>query len=57
MHLGRVLEMAESSDNREAYERKIAERFGDQRELELVVSTPSIVFQQPSEQSPIVAAE
>ena len=37
MHLGRVLEMAESSDHSEEYERKIAARFGDQRELALVI--------------------
>lgn len=37
IHLGRVLEMAESSDNSEQYERKIVDRFGDQRELELVM--------------------
>jgi hypothetical protein len=37
MHLGRVLEMAESSPNKYAYERKIVERFGGQQELELVV--------------------
>ena len=36
MHLGRVLEMAESSETSEEYERKINERFGDQRELELI---------------------
>ena len=39
MHLGRVLEMAESSDSRDEYERKIAARFGDQRELALVIPT------------------
>ena len=37
MHLGRVLEMAESSESREEYECKIAARFGDQRELALVI--------------------
>lgn len=36
MHLGRVLEMAESSEDRYTYERKIARRFGAQQELELV---------------------
>ena len=40
MHLGRVLEMAESSNDRFAYERKIVERFGGQQELELVMPTP-----------------
>lgn len=37
MHLGRVLEMAESSPDAATYEFKIAERFGDQRELELIL--------------------
>ena len=36
MHLGRVLEMAESSKTADEYERKINERFGDQKELELI---------------------
>ncbi|SRR5258707_929569 len=40
MQLGRVLEMAESSPNRYAYEKKIIERFGGQQELELVIPTP-----------------
>jgi hypothetical protein len=33
MQLGRVLEMAESSSNKNEYELKIRERFGDQREF------------------------
>jgi len=38
MQLGRVLEMAESSvDDPILYESKVAERFGDQRELDLVL--------------------
>lgn len=37
IHLGRVQEMAESSATREEYERKIADRFGDQLELDLFV--------------------
>lgn len=37
MHLGRVLEMAESSASAEEYERKINQRFGDQPELELIL--------------------
>ncbi len=41
MHLGRVLEMAELSDNRHAYESKIIDRFGGQRELELLVPSSS----------------
>jgi hypothetical protein len=36
-HLGRVQEMAKSSSDRYTYERKIAERFGGQQELELIV--------------------
>lgn len=41
MHLGRVLEMAESSSDSATYERKIRERFGEQRELELLLPSPS----------------
>jgi hypothetical protein len=37
MHLGRILEMCESSPNREVYERKIIERFGGQHELDLPI--------------------
>lgn len=40
IHLGRVLEMAESSPDRYAYERKIAQRFNAQHELDLVVPMP-----------------
>jgi hypothetical protein len=43
IQLGRVLEMAESSPDKFIYENKIAERFGGQKELELVVPTPSTV--------------
>jgi hypothetical protein len=43
MHIGRVLEMAESSTDKFAYEGKIADRFGGQTELELVVPTPSVI--------------
>jgi hypothetical protein len=35
MQLGRVLEMAESSSDRTGYEQRIADRFGDQAELNL----------------------
>lgn len=35
MHMGRVLEMAESSETKEEYEAKIVERFGGQKELDL----------------------
>lgn len=41
MQLGRILEMAESSPDRQSYERKIVERFGGQRELELFAPNPS----------------
>lgn len=37
MHIGRVLEMCESSSDRTSYERRITERFGGQTELELVI--------------------
>jgi hypothetical protein len=40
MHLGRVLEMAESSSDKESYERKIVQRFGGQLELELPKPVP-----------------
>jgi len=43
IQLGRVLEMAESSSDKYEYENKIAERFGGQTELELVVPTPSVI--------------
>ncbi len=35
MHMGRVVEMAESSETKEQYEAWIKHRFGDQRELDL----------------------
>lgn len=41
MHLGRVLEMAESSSDRYTYERKIVQRFGGQQELPLFVPAQS----------------
>jgi hypothetical protein len=37
MHLGRVLEMAESSKSRHEYEQKITARFGGQHEMELII--------------------
>jgi hypothetical protein len=40
MHLGRVLETAESSSNRADYERRIMERFGGERQLELPIPMP-----------------
>jgi hypothetical protein len=41
IQLGRILEMAESSPDRETYERKINQRFGDQPELDLVMPKSS----------------
>ncbi len=35
MHMGRVLEMAESSKTKEEYEAKVVDRFGGQQELDL----------------------
>jgi hypothetical protein len=37
IHMGRVLEMAESSSNSMEYERKIAQRFGGQQELDFML--------------------
>jgi hypothetical protein len=54
MHIGRVLEMAESSKDKFVYENKIAERFGGQKELELVVPTPSVI--PPDDDSLLAAA-
>jgi hypothetical protein len=56
MHLGRVLEMAESSPDAATYEYKISQRFGDQGELELVMPTmlpPSLPSRRPSEPLPL----
>jgi hypothetical protein len=50
IQLGRVLEMAESAPNQSNYEKKVIERFGGQRELDLVMPNPSIESQQPSAQ-------
>jgi hypothetical protein len=41
MHIGRLLEMTESSDDREAYERRVTERFGGQQEFDFNTSAPS----------------
>ena len=49
IHLGRVLEMAESSSSKATYERKIVERFGGQREFEFVIPPPT--RQQPTEEA------
>jgi hypothetical protein len=42
IHLGRLLEMAESSKTREEYERRVQARFGNQPELDLLIpSSPT----------------
>lgn len=56
MQLGRVLEMAESSSDKQTYERKIVERFGGQQELELFAPNPAIALPQPSERSQSAAS-
>ena len=55
IHLGRVLEMAESSGAKDEYENKIVQRFGEQQELELVLSNESSASPQPSARSRIAA--
>jgi hypothetical protein len=40
-HLGRVLEMAESSADKTEYETKIAKRFGFEQQLELPIPLPT----------------
>ena len=52
IHLGRVLEMAESSRTKAEYENKIVKRFGGQQELELILPNEPSVLPQPSAQSP-----
>ena len=53
MHLGRVLEMAESSPDRYTYERKITQRFGGQQELDLVVPAPKNDLTMPLSPGPL----
>jgi hypothetical protein len=55
MHLGRVLEMAQSSATRHEYEKKIIDRFGGQYELELLAPNVPIALPPPAEQSQTVA--
>lgn len=55
MHLGRVVEMAESSDNKHEYERKIVVRFGGQQELDLLVPIASIALPQLLAPPPLAA--
>lgn len=40
MHMGRVLEMAESSKSPQEYEQRIRARFGEQREIDFAVPEP-----------------
>jgi hypothetical protein len=42
IHLGRILEMAESSPRQADYERRVARRFGDQLELDLEPTLPIV---------------
>jgi len=51
IHLGRLLEMAESAADRAAYEKRFNDRFGDQPELNFEANAPT-ALQPPSEQSP-----
>lgn len=51
MHLGRVLEMAESASDKHNYERKVIDRFGGQHELELVVPDASASAPSPSREA------
>jgi hypothetical protein len=46
MHLGRVLEMAESSADKQEYEGKIGDRFGVERQLELPIPLPTVPQQE-----------
>lgn len=48
IHLGRVLEMADSSETREEYESKIKARFGEQKELRLVLPSDPTASPPPS---------
>ena len=52
IHLGRVLEMAESSGTQAEYENKIVKRFGGQQELELILPNGPSASPLPSERSP-----
>jgi hypothetical protein len=51
MQLGRILEMAESSKDRAAYEKRFNDRFGNQPELDFDVKSPT-ALPPPSSQSP-----
>jgi hypothetical protein len=53
IHIGRLLEMAESSDSQTEYENKVAVRFGGQQELDLIVPPrPPQLETRQSEENP-----
>lgn len=56
MHLGRVLEMAESADDKEEYERKIVKRFGLQGEFDLVIPDSTAALPPPVQSQPAAPA-
>lgn len=51
MHLGRVLEMAEDSKDRSAYEKRIVKRFGEQQEFDFDPAPPLPLLPETSEPS------
>lgn len=51
IHIGRLLEMTETSNTRAEYENRIATRFGGQTELDLVVPQPEAPTTQPAGQT------
>lgn len=48
IHIGRLLEMSETSTNRNEYENKVATRFGGQHELDLLVPAGPEPAEQPA---------
>lgn len=56
MHLGRVLEMSESSADRESYERKVVDRFGGQPTFDFANGSSSNALPPPSSQSLIASS-
>jgi hypothetical protein len=57
MHLGRVLEMAESSANKHEYEQKVGERFGVERQLELPIPLPTTSQQEAANWGGLIGAD
>ncbi|HEX9277084.1 MAG TPA: P63C domain-containing protein [Casimicrobiaceae bacterium] len=51
IHIGRLLEMTETSASQAEYENKIAARFGGQTELDLMVPAPPVEPKQVAEQT------